>query len=92
MMKDISVNNQGVTKLSFDKKFVKAYQFLPFACGFNRVKSVAGMSYNGPAIKCVNVAERMKAGAEKLSRGKVPVPAEKSKARRAFCRPGTEFD
>ena len=25
-------------------------QFLPFACGLNRVKSEAGMHYNGPAV------------------------------------------
>jgi hypothetical protein len=33
------------------------------------------MKPNGPAIKGVSVAERMKAGAEKLSRGRVLVPA-----------------
>jgi hypothetical protein len=50
------------------------------------------MNANGPAIKCVNGAERIEAGAEKLNREIAPVPAESSEARRAFCRPGIEFD
>ena len=40
---------------------------------------------NGPAIKGVSVAERVKAGAEKLSRGRVLVPAGMSEAWRGFC-------
>jgi hypothetical protein len=46
---------------------------------------------NGPAIKAVSVAERMEAGAEKLSRGRVLVPAGMSEAWRGFCRPGARF-
>ena len=44
------------------------------------------IAYNGPAIKGVSVAERMQAGAEKLSRGRVLVPAGMSEAWRGFCR------
>ena len=44
------------------------------------------MNANGPAIKGVSVAERVKAGAEKLSRGRVLVPAGTSEAWRGFCR------
>ena len=43
------------------------------------------MTPNGPAIKGVSVAERVKAGAEKLSRGRVLVPAGMSEAWRGFC-------
>jgi|GEM_PF-4532247 len=46
---------------------------------------------NGPAIKVVSVAERVKAGAEKLSRGRVLVPAGMSEAWRGFCRPVAGF-
>src|SRR5664280_1774250 len=46
---------------------------------------------NGPAIKGVSVAERLKAGAEKLSRGRVLVPAGRSEAWRGFCRPVASF-
>jgi len=46
---------------------------------------------NGPAIKGVSVAERVKAGAEKLSRGRVLVPAGRSEAWRGFCRPVASF-
>src|SRR5664280_2027498 len=46
---------------------------------------------NGPAIKGVSVAERVKAGAGKLSRGRVLVPAGKSEAWRGFCRPVASF-
>jgi len=46
---------------------------------------------NGPAIKAVSVAERMEAGAKKLSRGRVPAPAGRSEAWRGFCHPGTKF-
>ena len=49
------------------------------------------MCPNGPAIKGVSVAERVKAGAEKLSRGRVLVPAVKSEAWRGFCRPVASF-
>jgi len=43
------------------------------------------LTANGPAIKGVSVAERVKAGAEKLSRGRVPLPAGRSEAWRGFC-------
>ena len=46
---------------------------------------------NGPAIKGVSVAERVKAGAEKLSRGRVPAPAGMSEAWRGFCHPVASF-
>jgi len=46
---------------------------------------------NGPAIKGVSVAERVKAGAEKLSRGRVPASAGKSEAWRGFCRQVASF-
>jgi len=49
------------------------------------------MAYNGPAIKVVSVAERMKAGAVKLNRGNVLVPAGKSEAWRGFCRQIASF-
>src|SRR5664280_471657 len=49
------------------------------------------MHHNGPAIKGVSVAERVKAGAEKLSWGRVLVPAERSEAWRGFCRPVASF-
>jgi len=49
------------------------------------------INHNGPAIKGVSVAERMEAGAEKLSRGRVLVPAGKSEAWRGFCRPVASF-
>jgi hypothetical protein len=43
------------------------------------------MATNGPAIKGVSVAERMKAGAVSPNRGRVPAPAGMSKAWRGFC-------
>jgi hypothetical protein len=46
---------------------------------------------NGPAIKGVSVAERVKAGAEKPNRGNVPVPAGRSEAWRGFCRQVASF-
>jgi len=46
---------------------------------------------NGPAIKGVSVAERVKAGAVKLNRGRVPAPAGKSEAWRGFCRQVASF-
>ena len=46
---------------------------------------------NGPAIKVVSVAERVEAGAEKLSRGRVLVPAGTSEAWRGFCRQVASF-
>jgi len=46
---------------------------------------------NGPAIKGVSVAERVEAGVEKLSRGRVLVPAGKSEAWRGFCHPVASF-
>ena len=49
------------------------------------------MKPNGPAIKGVCVAERMKAGVENLDRGRVLVPAGMNEAWRIFCRPGTKL-
>ena len=49
------------------------------------------LKHNGPAIKVVSVAERMEAGAEKLSRGRVPAPAVMSEAWRGFCSPVANF-
>ena len=49
------------------------------------------MTPNGPAIKGVSVAERMKAGAVKPNRGNVPAPAGMSEAWRGFCRPVASF-
>jgi len=49
------------------------------------------MPANGPAIKGVSVAERVKAGAEKLSQGRVPAPAVMSEAWRGFCHPIASF-
>jgi hypothetical protein len=49
------------------------------------------MNANGPAIKGVSVAERVKAGAEKLSRGRVPAPAGRSEAWRGFCKSRYNF-
>ena len=46
---------------------------------------------NGPAIKGVSVAERVKAGAVLCHRGRVLVPAGKSEAWRGFCRPVASF-
>jgi hypothetical protein len=45
------------------------------------------MPPNGPAIKAVSVAERVKAGAVSPNRGNVPVPAVMSEAWRGFCHP-----
>jgi hypothetical protein len=49
------------------------------------------MPPNGPAIKGVSVAERVKAGAVKPNRGRVPAPAGKSEAWRGFCRQVASF-
>ena len=49
------------------------------------------MPANGPAIKGVSVAERVKAGAFLCHRGRVLVPAGMNEAWRIFCRPGTKF-
>jgi len=49
------------------------------------------MFANGPAIKVVSVAERVKAGAVLLNRGRVPAPAGKSEAWRGFCRQVASF-
>ena len=49
------------------------------------------MTANGPAIKGVSVAERVKAGAVKPNRGNIPVPAVMSEAWRGFCRPVASF-
>jgi hypothetical protein len=46
---------------------------------------------NGPAIKGVSVAERVKAGAVKPNRGRVLVPTGMSEAWRGFCRPVASF-
>jgi len=47
------------------------------------------LAYNGPAIKAVSVAERMKAGAVSPHRVRVPLPVVMSEAWRGFCRHGT---
>ena len=52
---------------------------------FSRIKP------NGPAIKGVCVAERMEAGAGKLNRGRVLVPAGMNEAWRGFWNHGTNF-
>jgi hypothetical protein len=49
------------------------------------------MPANGPAIKGVCVAERMKAGAEKTNQKIVPVPARMNEAWRGFWSHGTKF-
>ena len=49
------------------------------------------MNANGPAIKGVSVAERVKAGAESPHRVRVPAPAGKSEAWRGFCRQVASF-
>jgi hypothetical protein len=49
------------------------------------------MPPNGPAIKGVSVAERMKAGAVLCHRDRVLVPAVMNEAWRTFCRPGTNM-
>jgi hypothetical protein len=49
------------------------------------------MQANGPAIECVNGAECIEAGAVKPNREIVLAPAERSEARRDFCRPGTNL-
>jgi len=49
------------------------------------------MHYNGPAIKGVSVTERVKAGAVKPNRGRVPAPAGRSEAWRGFCCPVASF-
>jgi hypothetical protein len=46
---------------------------------------------NGPAIKVVSVAERVKAGAVSPHRVRVPLPAGMSEAWRGFCRPVASF-
>jgi hypothetical protein len=49
------------------------------------------MTPNGPAIKCVCGAERMKVGAVSPYRGNVPIPAGVSEAWRGFWRHGTNY-
>jgi hypothetical protein len=49
------------------------------------------LTANGPAIKGVCVAERMKAGAVSPNRGRVPVPAGMSEAWHGFWSHGTMF-
>jgi len=49
------------------------------------------MNANGPAIKCVCVAEQVKAGAEKPNQKIVQAPAGMSEAWRGFWRHGTDF-
>ena len=46
---------------------------------------------NGPAIKGVSVAERVKAGAVSPHRVRVPLPAGMSEAWRGFCSPVANF-
>jgi hypothetical protein len=52
---------------------------------------LSSLAPNGPAIKGVSVAERVKAGAVNPNRGRVPAPAGKSEAWRGFCRPVASF-
>jgi len=49
------------------------------------------VAHNGPAIKGVCVAERMKAGAKNPNQTRVLVPAGMSEAWRGFWRHGTNF-
>ena len=49
------------------------------------------MAYNGPAIKGVSVAERLKAGAVSLNRGRILVPTVMSEAWRGFCHQVASF-
>jgi len=49
------------------------------------------MAYNGPAIKVVSVAERMKAGAVSPHRVRVSLPAGMSEAWHGFCRQVASF-
>jgi hypothetical protein len=63
-------------------------------CLYENVSSQAGvplMHHNGPAIKGVSVAERVKAGAVKSNRGRVPLPTGMSEAWRGFCRQVASF-
>jgi len=46
---------------------------------------------DGPAIKGVSVAERVKAGAVSPNRGNVPAPAGMSEAWNGFCHPVASF-
>jgi len=57
----------------------------------NKSSFFCAITTNGPAIKGVSVAERVKAGAESPNRGNVPVPAGKSEAWRGFCRQIASF-
>ena len=56
-----------------------------------QLKSDDSICTNGPAIWEGCVAERMKAGAENMNRGRILVPAGMNEAWRTFCRPGTNF-
>jgi hypothetical protein len=56
-----------------------------------RIFFSATLTANGPAIKAFCVAERMKAGAEKLNRVSVPVPAVMNEAWRSFCHQVASF-
>jgi hypothetical protein len=60
-------------------------------CKLPHVSAQPGLNANCPAIKGVSVAERMQAGAVKLSRGRVLVPAGRSEAWRGFCRQVASF-
>jgi len=52
---------------------------------------VSRIPANGPAIKVVSVAERVKAGAARPNRGNVPVPTRTSEAWRGFCHQVASF-
>jgi len=57
----------------------------------NKSSFLCAITTNGPAIKAVSVAERMKAGAVLPNRGNVPAPAGMSEAWRGFCRQVASF-
>jgi hypothetical protein len=57
----------------------------------SRSRNVLSLKHNGPAIKGVSVAERVKAGAMSPNRGRVPAPAGRSEAWRGFCHPVASF-
>jgi len=57
----------------------------------NKSSFLCAITTNGPAIKGVSVAERVKAGAESPHRVRVPAPAGMSEAWRGFCHQVVSF-
>ena len=49
------------------------------------------MTPNGPPVELVSVAERLEAVEQDPNSGHVLSEAERSEARRGFCRPGTNY-